>query len=98
MAIGAFTARLATAGLTLGDLETAIARENDRPETEALLRKNLNAAFDEEWLELMRSPDRGVLAGVHHLSGQIEDGLLRSAPIKLEPARPEQPRWGASVD
>lgn len=77
---------------------TAIARANERPETEALLRKNLNAAFDEEWLELMRSPDRGVLAGVHHLSGQIEDGLLRSAPIKLEPARPEQPRWGASVD
>ena len=77
---------------------TSIARANERPETEALLRKNLNAAFDEEWLELMRSTDRGVLAGVHHLSGQIEGGLLRSAPIKLEPARPEQPRWGASVD
>lgn len=98
-AVSAMVGGVAGATISLGVvIFTAVARENDRPEAEAQLRKNLNAAFDEEWLELMRSPDRGVLAGVHHLSVQIEGGLVWSAPIKFEPPRPGQLPRGASVD
>jgi hypothetical protein len=72
-------------GISLGvALFTAISRANERPETEAQLRTNLNAAFDEEWLQLMRRTDRGVLAGIHHLSGQIEGSL--SVPLRYQPA------------
>ena len=66
---------------------SAIARENERPDMEVQLRKNLNTAFDEEWLSLMENPATGVLAGVYYLSGQIE-GSLASAdalPAKFEP-------------
>jgi hypothetical protein len=92
-AASAIVGGVAGATISLGVAAfTAIARENDRPETEAQLRKNINAAFDEEWLELMRSPERGVLAGVYHLSGQIEGGLVWSAPIRFEPQLPEQAR------
>jgi hypothetical protein len=98
-AVSAMVGRVAGATISLGvAVFTAIARADEQPETEALLRKNLNVAFDEEWLELMRSTDRGVLAGVYHLSGQIEGGLLWSAPIKYEPALPGQPLRGARVD
>lgn len=53
----------------------AMLRANERPRMEAQLRRSLHAAFDEEWRELMHDPDRGVLAGFHHLSGQIEGSL-----------------------
>jgi hypothetical protein len=94
-AVSAVVGGVAGAAISLGAVVfTAIARENQRPEAEARLRKNLNAAFDKEWFELMRSTDRGVLAGVYQLSGQIEGG----APSKFEAALPGQPHWGASVD
>jgi len=64
-------------------LFTAVSRESTRPASEAQLRKNLNAAFDDEWLELMRSTEHGVLAGVHQLSGQIERGL--KVPFRYQP-------------
>ena len=38
-----------------------------------------------EWLQLMRNTDRGVLAGVHRLSGQIDDGL--AVPFRYQPPR-----------
>ncbi|MFB8830144.1 hypothetical protein ACE0DR_14425 [Azotobacter sp. CWF10] len=41
----------------------SITHESERPKMEAQLRKSLNEAFDEEWLDLMRNPDTGVLAG-----------------------------------
>ena len=64
-------------------LFTSVSRENARPASEAQLRKNLNAAFDDEWLGLMRSTEHGVLAGVHQLSGQIESGLR--VPFRYQP-------------
>ncbi|MGH8435046.1 MAG: hypothetical protein ACRERX_11295 [Pseudomonas sp.] len=66
---------------------TAIARESERPEVEVQLRENLSADFDEEWLDLMHNPDTGVLAGVYHLSGQIEGSLVNTVtlPVKFEP-------------
>ncbi|MNX90769.1 hypothetical protein D3C86_1228290 [compost metagenome] len=92
-AVSALVGGAAGAAISLGVAAfTAAARENERPETEAQLRKNLNAAFDEEWLELMRSPDRGVLAGVHQLSGQIEGGLAWPAPIRFAPQLPQPSR------
>lgn len=85
-AVGAMVGRVAGTALSLGvTLITAIARADERPETEAQLRQNLKSAFDNEWLELMRNTDRGVLAGVHHLSGQIESGL--AVPFRYEPPR-----------
>lgn len=85
-AVSAMVGRVAGMGISLGvAVFSAIAHADERAETEAQLRTNLNAAFDEEWLELMRNPERGVLAGVHHLSGQIE-GSLR-VPFRYQPPR-----------
>jgi hypothetical protein len=66
---------------------SAIVRESERPETEVRLRQSLNAAFNEEWLDLMWNPDTGVLAGVYYLSGQIEGSLAKTItlPGKFEP-------------
>jgi len=75
-AVSALVGGPAGATISLGTaLFTALSREDRRPASEAQLRKSLNAAFDEEWLELMRSNEHGVLAGVHRLSGQIDSGL-----------------------
>ncbi|WP_137886112.1 hypothetical protein [Pseudomonas sp. 2FE] len=75
---------------------SAIARENERPEMEAQLRENLNADFDDEWLDLMRNPATGVLAGVYHISGQVEGSLAKTAalPVKFEPVPREVPLPG----
>ena len=96
-AVSAVVGRVAGMTLSLGvAVFNAIARENHRPESEAQLRQNLNAAFDEQWLELMRSTDRGVMAGVHHLSGQIETRLAGSAaaPLRYQPSLPDGKRCG----
>lgn len=86
--IGTIAGRVAGTVISIGVAGfTAMARENERPAMEKRLRTNLNAAFDEEWLELMRNPDTGVMAGVYHLSGQIEGSLSRTEtlPIQFEP-------------
>ncbi|MFR0689082.1 hypothetical protein ACLUTX_06785 [Enterobacterales bacterium AE_CKDN230030158-1A_HGKHYDSX7] len=49
--------------------------DHDRPEVETQLRKEINAAFDEQWLALMRDPDGGVMAGVDHLGGRVQEKL-----------------------
>ncbi|SEI62243.1 hypothetical protein SAMN04244579_01410 [Azotobacter beijerinckii] len=80
--------RVAGAVISLGAAGfSAVVRENERPDMEAQLRKNLNAAFDEKWLDLMRNPDTGVLAGVYHISGRIEGGLAATVtpPLQSEP-------------
>jgi hypothetical protein len=83
--VSALVGKAAGTAISLSvSLFTVLSRENQRPENEAQLRKSLNAAFDDEWLKLMRSADRGVLAGVYHLSGQIENGL--SVPFHYQPA------------
>ncbi|MBM7061748.1 hypothetical protein JQX08_13630 [Pseudomonas sp. UL073] len=97
-AVGSVLGRVAGTVLSLGvAVVSAITRENSRPAMEAHLRKNLNAAFDEEWLGLMRNPDSGVLAGVYHISGQIEGSLgggtaplpeLDELPALEPPAQP----------
>ncbi|MDT4835268.1 hypothetical protein FQZ97_689270 [compost metagenome] len=86
--IGTFAGRVAGTVISLGVAGfTAMAREDERPAMETRLRTNLNDAFDEEWLELMRNTDTGVMAGVFHLSGQIEGSLGRTEtlPIQFEP-------------
>jgi hypothetical protein len=71
----------------------AIAHEKERPEIEALLRESLDAALGDMWLNLMEDPASGVLAGVHHISGQIEGALSRTfaQPVDLEPLPQEIP-------
>ncbi|MBC9251812.1 hypothetical protein A9179_16195 [Pseudomonas alcaligenes] len=85
-AVAAAIGRVAGTTLSLGvALFTAIARENDRPDSEAQLRHSLNNAFEQEWQALLHSPERGVLAGVQQLSGQIEGGL--GTPFRYSPPR-----------
>lgn len=75
-AIGVAVGGAAGTALSLGvGLLTAIARSNDRPQSEAQLRLGLQASLEQESQALLRSSERGVLAGVWQLSGQIERGL-----------------------
>lgn len=86
--VSAVVGRVAGAVISLGVAGfNAIVRENERPEMEARLRKNLSAAFDEEWLDLMHNPDTGVLAGVNYISGQIEGSIGNTVtpPVQVEP-------------
>ncbi|HSC82136.1 MAG TPA: hypothetical protein VLC30_00835 [Pseudomonas sp.] len=85
-AVSAMAGRVAGPAISLGvALFNAVAHEDEREQTQAQLRQNLNAAFDREWLTLMSSTERGVLAGVAQLAGQIDSGLAR--PFKYEPSR-----------
>lgn len=86
--VTSFMGRVAGPVLSLGFTGiSAMLNEEGRPDREATLRRSLNQAFDEEWLELMRNPDTGVMAGVIHLSGQVEGSLRQteSVPIQFEP-------------
>ncbi|MEO4046048.1 hypothetical protein AAFN46_03015 [Pseudomonas sp. CAU 1711] len=77
-AIGAAVGGAAGTALSLGvGLFTAIVRSNDRPRSEAQLRLSLQATLEQESQALLRSRERGVLAGVWQLSGQIERSLGR---------------------
>lgn len=65
----------------------AIAHENKRPEMEAQLRKNLDAALDDMWFSLMLDPATGLMAGVYYISEQLDGSLAKtlSLPVKFEP-------------
>ncbi len=89
--LSSFVGRVAGSVLSLGFTGiTAMMQEEERPGREAQLRKSLNEAFDEEWLELMRNTETGVMAGVFHLSGQVEGSLgqTETEPVQFE----QQPR------
>lgn len=91
-AIGSLIGRAAGMVISLGAAGfTAMLNQNQRPKMELQLRENLHAAFDEEWQDLMHNPKTGVLAGVNHLSGQIEGSLADSVaqPIQYEPPAPQ---------
>ncbi|MDB6145143.1 MAG: hypothetical protein JWP80_4187 [Pseudomonas sp.] len=68
----------------------AILHEQERPEMEAQLRQNLSVAFDTAWLDLVKNPHTGVMAGVNALSGQIEGSLAKTVPQPEEPVIQEQ--------
>lgn len=88
-ALSAAVGRAAGMAISLGAAGfNSITHESERPKMEAQLRKSLNEAFDEEWLELMRNPDTGVLAGVHHLAGRIEGSLAHTATAPHEVSLP----------
>lgn len=53
----------------------AIEHASDEPEMAAQVRESFNAAADEMWRVLHEDADVGVLAGVAHVSAQIEDGV-----------------------
>lgn len=71
----------------------AITHAKERPEMEAQLRESLNAALDDLWHSLMEDPVTSVMAGVHHLSEQLEGSLAQTLaqPVDLEPAPREVP-------
>lgn len=56
-------------------LFSVASNDHDRPDVETQLRKEINAAFDEQWLALMHDPQGGVMAGVDHLGGQVQNSL-----------------------
>ena len=67
---------------------SAITHENERAELAAQLRADLNEALDAKWRSLMDDPAHGVMAGVHHLSGQIEGSLTKIRRSSLRDNRP----------
>lgn len=87
-AVAAAVGRVAGVMISIGVTGfSAITHERERPEMEAQLRKNLNAAFDDAWLGMTENPNTGVMAGVYYLSGQIEGSLAKTVtlPGKIEP-------------
>lgn len=68
----------------------AIIHEHERPEMESQLRQNLNVAFDTAWLDLMKNPHTGVMAGVYAMSGQIEGNLAKTVGLPDESTIQEQ--------
>lgn len=89
--VSAIVGRVAGLVISLGTAGfTAMLRENERPKMEAQLRNNLQTAFDKEWVNLMRNPQTGILAGVNHLSGQVEGSLAErmAQPVRYEPPSP----------
>jgi hypothetical protein len=93
-------AAAAVAGRVVGSLISvavagvrAVTHESERPQIESQLRKNLSGAFDEGWLKLMNDRTSGVMAGVYHLSGQIEGHLSQTVevPTLSEPVAPPEP-------
>ncbi len=86
-AVSAMIGQAAGTVLSLGVMGvTVLLREHDRPEREAQLRKSLNAAFNQEWREWMRSRDHGVMAGVHYLDDGLERQLARRVESPVRPA------------
>jgi len=70
--------------------------DHERPEVETQLRKEINAAFDEQWLALMRDPEGGVMAGVDHLGARVQQSLTgRLAQPQDEPEEDEVRTFGA---
>ena len=65
----------------------AIEHESERPKLEALLRENLDPVLEDMWLDLVEDPATGVMAGVDHLSRQIEGSLDKTVtqPVTFEP-------------
>ena len=78
ISLGAFGAGLAT-------------HEKQRPEMEAQLRANLDAALEEMWFNLVENRASSVMAPVHYLSTRIDDELTpaRPQPVELAP-RPQE--------
>lgn len=94
-AIASAVGKVAGAMISIGSLGfSAMSRDRARPEMETQLRKSVNAAFDEQWLKLMRDPDSGVLAGVRYLSLQVEGNLIDSERPRVQTAPQAVPDAG----
>jgi hypothetical protein len=83
---GAASAVAAAAGKLAGGLITvgvagirAIIQAADRPDSEALIRSSLGNTFDKAWMQLVKNPTTGVMAGTLYMAGQIEGNLAVSA-------------------
>ncbi|MDX2458332.1 MAG: hypothetical protein QNL87_12575 [Gammaproteobacteria bacterium] len=63
----------------------AVEHDHDKPELEAQLRENLDAALDVMWQDLMEDQQGGVTAVVHHMCTQIESAVFRPPQTPLIP-------------
>ena len=72
--------------------------DHDRPEVETQLRKEINAAFDEQWLALMHDREGGVMAGVDYLGGRVQQSLTGqlAQPVEEEEDTQEVQSFGAA--
>ena len=66
----------------------AIAHSNDQPEMAAQVRESLDAAADEMWLVLTEDPVVGVMAGVNHISAQVEGSVAASLSLPVTEGPP----------
>ncbi|MEG1628233.1 MULTISPECIES: hypothetical protein [Pseudomonas] len=62
-----------------------ITHNQEQPAMIEQLRVILNVALNEEWRELMDNRKTGAMAGVYYLSGEIEEGLLGTRRMGIEP-------------
>ena len=89
-AVSTIVGKVASVALSVGTTTYGvIAHQFDKPEIEAQLRTAMNQAFDEDWLELMRNRETGVLAGVYYLSVEIEGDRHRAVSRSLQSAPPK---------
>jgi hypothetical protein len=95
---GAASAVAAAAGKLAGGLITvgvagirALIQAADRPDSEALIRSSLGNTFDKAWMQLVKNPTTGVMAGTLYIAGQVEGNLAASAepPVGQDPATVE---------
>ena len=63
----------------------AVEHDHDKPEIEAQLRENLDAALGVMWQDLMEDQRGGVTAVVHHMSTQIEHAVFHPLKTPLIP-------------
>lgn len=63
---------------------SAIAHAQEKPVLEAQLHASLDAAQEEMWQHLVEDPATGVLAGIHHITEQIQLGLVSAMVNPLQ--------------
>jgi hypothetical protein len=88
--VGGFWGMLISTGSAVWGV---VEHENDKPDMEAQLRENLDAAMEVMWQDLVEDTDGGVTAVVHHMSTRIESALFQPlqeplSPYMLQPAVP----------
>jgi hypothetical protein len=82
--VGGIWGVIISAGATIWD----VTKHNlHKPELEAQLHENLDAALDVMWQDLVEDQEHGVVALVHHMSTQVEGAVFHLPQIQNVPVR-----------
>jgi len=82
--IGGIWGVVISAGATVWDVNK---HNHNKPELEAQLNENLDAALDLIWQTLVEDKEDGVMALVHHMSTQVECAVFHPPQRESVPAR-----------